>query len=112
MVIVDTKTTKERWLTDLEGEAENFFWEGIEKMSTNKYWQNMKKCLIAGKENIPLQCRIGETCFTLIYIIGGKIYSYHPKNMNCVHKYSKDLMSVIITPVKNSRGGNTFFMMD
>ena len=30
-------------------------------------------------------------------VIGGKIYSNHPKNLNHVHKDAKDLVSVIIT---------------
>ena len=42
-------------------------------------------------------------------IIGGKLFSNHPKNMNHVHRYKKDLLSVITTMVKNIRGGDTMF---
>ena len=34
--------------------------------------------------------------FTSIDVIAGKIYSNHPKNMNNVHKNTKDLVSFII----------------
>ena len=42
-------------------------------------------------------------------VIGGKIYSNHPKHMNHVHKYSKDMVSVIITVGKNISGWDTVF---
>ena len=43
-------------------------------------------------------------------VIGGKLYSNHPKNMNHVHKDTKDMVSVIITVVKDiSRGGSVFY---
>ena len=42
-------------------------------------------------------------------VIGVKLYSNHPKNMNHVHKYSKDMVSVIITVGKNISGGYTVF---
>ena len=42
-------------------------------------------------------------------VIGGKLYSTHPKNLNCVHKYTKYLVSVIITVVKDLSGGDTVF---
>ena len=53
------------------------------------------------------QRRIGGMCFTSIDIIGGNIYSINTKNMNHVHKYSKDLMSVIIILGTNISGGDT-----
>ena len=53
------------------------------------------------------QIRIGGMCFTSIDIIGGNIYSINTKNMNHVHKYSKDLMSVIIILGTNISGGDT-----
>ena len=40
---------------------------------------------------------IGEMCFASTAVIGGKLFSYHPKNMNHVYKYTKVLLSVIIT---------------
>ena len=47
--------------------------------------------------------------FTHIDVIGEKIYSYHPKNMNHVHKKTKDFVSVIITLGNNIIGGDTLF---
>ena len=45
--------------------------------------------------------------FTSMDIIGGKLYSNHPKNLNHVHKDSKYLVSVIITLGKNISGRDT-----
>ena len=42
-------------------------------------------------------------------VTGGRIFSNHPKNMNLLHKDSKDLVSVIITLGKNISGGDTVF---
>ena len=42
-------------------------------------------------------------------VIGGNIYSNHPKNLNHVHKDSKDMVSVIITVGKDISGGYTVF---
>ena len=42
-------------------------------------------------------------------IIGGKLCSNHPKNLNSVHKYNKDLVSVIITVRKDISGRDTVF---
>ena len=42
-------------------------------------------------------------------LIGGKLYSNHPKNLNHVHKESKDLVSVIIPVGKYISGGDTVF---
>ena len=42
-------------------------------------------------------------------VIGGKLFSNHPKNMNHVHKYSKDLVAVIIIMSENISGGDTVF---
>ena len=40
-------------------------------------------------------------------VIGGKVFSNSPKNMNHVHKDTKYLFSVIITLGTNTRGGDT-----
>ena len=69
----------------------------------------MKVFLTTDKEKIPSKFRIGETCFTSIAVIGGKIFSNHPKNMNHFYKDTKDLVSVIITLVTNISGGDTVF---
>ena len=45
-------------------------------------------------------------------VIGGKIYSNHPKNPNNVHKDSKYMVSVIITVDKDISGGEICFMME
>ena len=42
-------------------------------------------------------------------VIGGKLYSNHPKNLNHVHKDAKDLVSVIIKVGKYICGGDTVF---
>ena len=42
-------------------------------------------------------------------VIVGRLYSNHPKNMNHVHKDSKDLVSVIINLGGNISGGGTVF---
>ena len=54
---------------------------------------------------IPLQFRIWDTCSMSIALIGGKLYSNHPKKLNSVHKDSKDLVSVITTLGDNITGG-------
>ena len=41
--------------------------------------------------------------------IGGNLYTRHPKNLNHVHKDSKDLMSVIIILGTDVHGGETVF---
>ena len=41
--------------------------------------------------------------------IGGNLYTRHPKNLNHVHKDSKDLMSVIIILGTDVHGGETDF---
>ena len=61
------------------------------------------------KKILSSSCRIGETIFTSIDVIGGKLYSNHPKNLNRVHKDTKDLVSVVITVGKNMSGRDTVF---
>ena len=41
--------------------------------------------------------------------IGGKLYSNHPKNLNHVHKDSKNLVYVIITLGGDISGGDNVF---
>ena len=59
------------------------------------------------KENIPKQFRIGDTCFTSLATFGGDLFTKHPKNINHIHKYSNDLLSVIIILGTNVHGGKT-----
>ena len=40
-------------------------------------------------------------------VIGGKLYRNHSKNLNHMHEYVKDLVSVIITLGKYISGGDT-----
>ena len=42
-------------------------------------------------------------------VIGGKMYRNHPKNLNYIHKDTRDLVSVIITLGKYISGGDTVF---
>ena len=42
-------------------------------------------------------------------VIGGELYSNRPKNMNHVHKATKDMVSIIITVGKDISGGDTTF---
>ena len=79
-----------------------------EKNST-QYWSTLKAKLEKAKKILPSTCRIGETIFTSMAVIGGKIYRNHPKNLNNVRKEIKDLVSVIITLGKYIGGGDTVF---
>ena len=73
-------------------------------MTANKYWETLKYCLTETKEKIPSQCIIGKFLYIFIAVIGVKIYSNHPKNMNHVNKETKDLVSIIITLGTNISG--------
>ena len=81
----------------------------IEKIYIIQYWTTLKKKMEKAKEILPPTCRIGENVFTSIAVIGGKIYSNYPKNMNHVYKDSTYMVSVIITVGKNMSGGDTVF---
>ena len=50
-----------------------------------------------------------ENYFTSMAVVGGKLYSNHPKNLNHVHKDSRDMVSIIITMGTNISGGDTVF---
>ena len=67
--------------------------------------------MLPAKENIPKECRIGDTYFTPLADIGGNVFSRHPKNLNRVHKDSKDTISVVITLRTDANGGETIFKM-
>ena len=51
-----------------------------------------KKTLQQQKKTILSKFRIGATCFTSIAIIGVKLFRNYPKNMNRIHKETKDLL--------------------
>ena len=61
------------------------------------------------KEMIPKECIIGDTCFTSLETIGGNLYTRHLKNLNHVHKDSKDILSVIIILETYVNDGETVF---
>ena len=64
----------------------------ISDIPTIKYWQNLGSNMDKAKEMIPKECRIGDTCFTSFATIGGDLYTRHAKNINHVHRQSKDLL--------------------
>ena len=49
------------------------------------------------------------TIFTSMAVIGGKLYSNHPKDLNNLHKDTKYMISVIITVGKDISGCDTMF---
>ena len=69
----------------------------------------MKEKLDKEKEILPSTCRIGETIFTSMAVIGGILFINHHKNLNHVHKDSKYFVSVIITLGVNISVGDTLF---
>ena len=71
------------------------------KNYSNQYWSHLKLILEKANEILPSTCRIGETIFISIDVIGGQLYRNHPRNLNYIHKDTKDLVSVIITLGKN-----------
>ena len=64
------------------------------------------------KEMIPKECIIGDTCFKSLTTIGVHLYTRHVKNLNHVHKDSKDLLSVIIILGTDVNDGETVFMIE
>ena len=98
--------------------AESFVLESIESriMSDDskgkkitQYWSTLKLKLEKAKEILPSTFRIGETIFTSMAVIGGRLYRNHPENLNHMHKDVKDLVSVIITLGKDISGGDNVF---
>ena len=61
------------------------------------------------QRKITSKCRIGETYFTSISFIEGKLSSNHPKNMNFVQKDTKELVYVLITVGTIISGGEAVF---
>ena len=74
-----------------------------------KYWDRQRWDIIKAKEKPPQKCRFGNTCFTSLSVIGGKIYSPHPNHRNHVHKDHNDFLSLIIKFGTNVSGGDNFF---
>ena len=74
-----------------------------------QYWSHLKLKLEKAKEILPSACRIGETIFTSMAVIGGRLYRNHPKNWNHMHEDVKDLVSDNIRLGKDIIGGDTVF---
>ena len=64
----------------------------ISDMLAIKYWQNLGSILDKAKDNIPKQCRIGDTCFTSFATIGGNLFTRYPNNLNHIHIDSNDIL--------------------
>ena len=103
---------KEKWLIDLAHEAEYFVWGFIDWIRSVKYLKQQEKYVLMSNINIPKQCRIWNTCFTYVAVIGGKLFWNNPMKNNRVHKDEKYLLSVIITLGKNVSGGDAVFIME
>ena len=97
------------WILALTKSVETFIEVSVGDMLTIKYWQNLGRIMNQAKTMIPKECRTGNTCFTSLVTIGGKLYTRHPKNINHVQKYSKDLLLVIIILGTDVHGGETVF---
>ena len=67
--------------------------------------ENFEKQTGEGKINTTINMQNWGNSFSSMAVIGGKIYSNYPKNLNHVHKDSKDMVYVIITMGKNISGG-------
>ena len=96
------------WILESRKSFEMFL-VSISDMPTIKYWKILGSIMDKAKENIPKQCRIGDTCFTSLATIGGNLFTRHPKNLNHVHEYSNHLLSVIIILGTDVHGGETVF---
>ena len=68
---------------------------------------NSKNFILDGKQKIPRKCKIGNTCFKYVAVIGGRLFRNSAKNNNHVHKDEKDFLSVIMILGKNVSGGGT-----
>ena len=75
----------------------------------NSILDNFEKKLEKAKEILPSTYRLGETIFTSMAVIGNKLYSNHPKNLNHLHKDTKGMVYVIITVGKDISEGDTMF---
>ena len=58
---------------------------GAKEKNLTKYWSTLKLKPEKAKKILPSTCRIGETIFTSMAAIGGKLYRNHPKNLNHMH---------------------------
>ena len=100
------------WIIASAKSIETFIIVSIYEMPTIKYWQNLGSTMDKAKEMIPKECRIGDTCFTSLATIGGKLYTIHVNNLNHVNKGSKDIMLVIIILGTDVNCDETVFIME
>ena len=100
------------WIIALANSVETFLIVSIRDMPKVKYWQHLGWIMEEAKVMIPKECIIGDTCFTSLATIGGNLYTIHVKNINHVHKDSKDLLLVIIILGIDINGGENLFMME
>ena len=70
---------QEPWILALAKSVETFFMVSINDMPTIKYWKNLGSMMDKAKENIPKQCRIGDTPFTSLAAIVRNLFTRHPK---------------------------------
>ena len=69
------KILQQPWILALSKSVETFIIVSISEIPTIKYWQNLGSTMDKAKDMIPKECRIGDTCFTSLATIGGKLYS-------------------------------------
>ena len=82
----------------------------ISDMLTIKYQHNLGTFMDTEKYNIPKQCRICDTCFTLLATIRGNLFTRHPNNSNHVYKDVNYLLSVIIVLRTDVRGDESVLL--
>ena len=103
---------QQSWIIAFAKSVETFIIVSINEMPTIKYWQNLGRTMNKAKQMIPNECRISDTYFTSLATIGGNLYTRHSKNLNHVHKDSKDILSVIIILGTDVHGVETVFNME
>ena len=81
----------------------------ISDMPTIEYWHNMETIVFLAKYEIPKEFRVWDTWFTSLSTIKVNLLTRHWKKTYCLQKYSKDILSVIITLGTNVNGGETIF---
>ena len=79
------------WIIALAKSNETFIIVSIFEIPTLKYWQNFRRIMEEAKLMIPKEYRIGDTCFISLATIRGNLYTRYVKNLNNLHKGSKDL---------------------
>ena len=73
------KILQQPWIIALAKSVETFIEVSISEMPTIKYWQNLVRIMNQAKVMIPVEYRIGDTCFTSLVTVGGNLYTRHPR---------------------------------